>query len=72
MNFEFGNSKLKSVFDADTLAFYDDKISQKVAELNQNDKPLDQRDTYGKAFVQIFNLWLKDADIKDFVFSKRH
>ena len=63
--------KLKNVFDADTLAFYGEKISQKVAELNKNDKPLNQRDTYGKAFLQIFNLWLQDGTIKEFVFSKR-
>jgi ectoine hydroxylase-related dioxygenase (phytanoyl-CoA dioxygenase family) len=63
--------KLKNVFDAETLAYYGDKISQKVAELNKNDKPLDQRDTYGKAFLQIFNLWLQDDVIKEFVFSKR-
>jgi ectoine hydroxylase-related dioxygenase (phytanoyl-CoA dioxygenase family) len=63
--------KLKNVFDADTLAHYGDIISQKVAELNQNDKPLDQRDTYGKAFLQIFNLWRQDDTIKEFVFSKR-
>ena len=63
--------KLKNVFDAHTLAFYGNKISEKVAELNQNDKPLDQRDTYGKAFLQIFNLWREDSDIKDFVFSER-
>jgi ectoine hydroxylase-related dioxygenase (phytanoyl-CoA dioxygenase family) len=63
--------KLKNVFDADTLAFYGEVISEKVAELNKNNKPLDQRDTYGKAFLQIFNLWRQDEHIKDFVFSKR-
>jgi ectoine hydroxylase-related dioxygenase (phytanoyl-CoA dioxygenase family) len=63
--------KLKNVFDADILAYYGDKISEKVAELNKNDTPLDQRDTYGKAFLQIFNLWLQDKTIKEFVFSKR-
>lgn len=63
--------KLKNVFDAESLAYYGQKISQKVAELNNNDKPLDQRDTYGKAFLQIFNLWLQDETIKEFVFSKR-
>ena len=63
--------KLKNVFDAETLAYYGAKISEKVAELNKNDKPLDQRDTYGKAFLQIFNLWLQDETIKEFVFSKR-
>jgi ectoine hydroxylase-related dioxygenase (phytanoyl-CoA dioxygenase family) len=63
--------KLKNVLDAETLAFYGEVISEKVAELNKNDKPLDQRDTYGKAFLQIFNLWRQDEHIKDFVFSKR-
>lgn len=63
--------KLKNVFDADTLAFYGEFISKKVAELNNNDKPLDARDTYGKAFLQIFNLWREDDTIKEFIFSKR-
>ncbi len=63
--------KLKNVFDADTLAFYGEVISEKVAQLNTNDKPLDARDTYGKAFLQIFNLWREDETIKEFVFSKR-
>ncbi|MBK8427131.1 MAG: phytanoyl-CoA dioxygenase family protein, partial [Lewinellaceae bacterium] len=63
--------KLKNVFDADTLTHYGELISQKVAELNTNDKPLDARDTYGKAFLQIFNLWREDERIRDFVFSKR-
>ncbi len=63
--------KLKNVFDKETLAFYGEKISRKVQELNTNKDPLDQRDTYGKAFLQIFNLWREDTDIKDFVFSKR-
>jgi ectoine hydroxylase-related dioxygenase (phytanoyl-CoA dioxygenase family) len=63
--------KLKNVFDAETLVFYSEIISEKVVELNKNDKPLNQRDTYGKAFLQIFNLWREDNHIKDFVFSKR-
>lgn len=63
--------KLKNVLDADTLAHYGESISQKVAELNTNDQPLDQRDTYGKAFLQIMNLWRQDPVIKEFVFSKR-
>jgi ectoine hydroxylase-related dioxygenase (phytanoyl-CoA dioxygenase family) len=63
--------KLKNVFDADTLGFYGDLISRKVAELNTDDRPLDARDTYGKAFLQIFNLWRTDHQVRDFVFSKR-
>jgi ectoine hydroxylase-related dioxygenase (phytanoyl-CoA dioxygenase family) len=63
--------KLKNVFDAETLAFYGEKISQKVAELNTNIAPIDARDTYGKAFLQIFNLWREDDTIKEFVLGRR-
>jgi ectoine hydroxylase-related dioxygenase (phytanoyl-CoA dioxygenase family) len=63
--------KLKNVFDEETLSFYSEKISQKVAELNTNTAPIDARDTYGKAFLQIFNLWREDDTIKEFVLSRR-
>ena len=63
--------KLKNVFDAETLVFYGEKITKKVNELNKNKDPLDKRDTYGKAFLQIFNLWRENETIKEFVMSKR-
>ena len=63
--------KLKNVFDAETLAYYGEIISEKVNELNNQEKPLDARDTYGKAFLQIFNLWREDETIKEFVMSRR-
>lgn len=63
--------KLKNVFNAETLAYYGEAISKKVAEINTQDKPLEQRDTYGKAFLQIFNLWREDETCKEFVLSKR-
>jgi len=63
--------KLKNVFDAETLAYYKEVIGKKVAELNQVTTSLSERDTYGKAFLQIFNLWLEDEKIKELVFSKR-
>lgn len=63
--------KLKNVFDAETLAYYGEKITEKVNELNKTKDPLDKRDTYGKAFLQIFNLWREDEIIKEFVMSSR-
>jgi ectoine hydroxylase-related dioxygenase (phytanoyl-CoA dioxygenase family) len=63
--------KLKEVLDAETLAYYNSVISKKVDELNQENQPLAERSTYGKAFLQLFNLWTQDEDIKYFVFSKR-
>lgn len=63
--------KLKDVFDKETLDFYGKAIDGKVAEMNKEAKPLESRDTYGKAFLQIFNLWTVDDTIKDFVINKR-
>lgn len=63
--------KLKQVLDADTLAFFNQTISKKVDELNQEETPLEDRNTYGKAFLQLFNLWEKDGDIETLIFSKR-
>lgn len=34
-------------------------------------RPLEKRDTYGKAFVQMFNLWRHDARVHAFVFAQR-
>ncbi len=39
--------------------------------MNKMQIPLDQRSTYGKAFLQLFNLWREDEAIKKFVFSRR-
>ncbi len=63
--------KLKNVLDAETLEYYGEAITKKVNQINSQDKPLDQRDTYGKAFLQIFNLWREDETCEEFVMSKR-
>ena len=34
-------------------------------------RPLEERDTYGKAFIQMFNLWRQSELAKAFVFSRR-
>lgn len=63
--------KLKQVFDEETIAFFNQVISDKVAVMKVPAAPLEKRDTYGKAFLQLFNLWREDETIKQFVFSKR-
>lgn len=35
------------------------------------DQPLDERDTYGKAFLQMFNLWRQNEVARRFVFARR-
>jgi ectoine hydroxylase-related dioxygenase (phytanoyl-CoA dioxygenase family) len=63
--------KLKQVFSADTLAFFNEIIGQKVAEMNTQTTAITERSTYGKAFLQLFNLWREDDDIRELIFSKR-
>jgi len=68
---ERGYIKLKNVFTSDELAHYGEVITKQVIRLNEQDKPLEDRDTYGKAFLQVMNLWTKSDVIKQFVFGKR-
>ncbi len=63
--------KLKQVLESDFLVHLNAVISKKVDELNQQDTPMEKRSTYGKAFLQLFNLWKQDEAIKELVFSKR-
>lgn len=63
--------KLKQVFDEATISFFNEAISKRVEIMNSENTPLEQRSTYGKAFLQLFNLWREDEVVKEFVFSKR-
>jgi len=63
--------KLRNVLDTETLEFFNQSISAQVAEMNTQDVPLDRRDTYGKAFLQLFNLWRENDAVKPLIFSKR-
>ena len=63
--------KLKQVFDESTLSFFNEAISRRVEIMNKETKPLEERSTYGKAFLQLFNLWREDEVVKALVFSKR-
>jgi len=66
-----GFIKIKNVLPAEVVQYMNEKISAEVDRLNTQHLPIEQRDTYGKAFLQIFNLWTKSDSIKEIVFSKR-
>jgi ectoine hydroxylase-related dioxygenase (phytanoyl-CoA dioxygenase family) len=63
--------KLKQVLNKETVEFYANRITQKVHELSGEKRALEERDTYGMAFLQIFNLWKEDDAIRELIFSKR-
>jgi ectoine hydroxylase-related dioxygenase (phytanoyl-CoA dioxygenase family) len=68
---ENGYIKLRHVFDAELLEHYRKAIHARVAALSADAPPMEQRSTYGKAFLQIMNLWTQSPETKEFVFGKR-
>ncbi|WP_020390915.1 phytanoyl-CoA dioxygenase family protein [Kribbella catacumbae] len=68
---EQGFVKLKRVLTPETIAAYEAEISGKVIELNTQHLPLEERDTYGKAFLQVMNLWQDSEQVLEFVSSPR-
>lgn len=63
--------KLKQVLNEETLAFFNQVISDRVQTMNTTNTSLEERNTYGKAFLQLFNLWREDELVKELIFSKR-
>ena len=63
--------KLKRVLNHETLAFFNNAITERVGKMNTVSTALEERSTYGKAFLQLFNLWREDEVVKELIFSKR-
>lgn len=66
-----GYIKLKDVLSPAVLSYYGAEITRLVTELNGQSKPMEERTTYEKAFLQIINLWTRSDRVKEFCFSKR-
>ena len=49
--------KLKNVLNVETIQFFNDAITKQVNEMNEEHTALENRTTYGKAFLQLFNLY---------------
>ncbi|OIN57727.1 phytanoyl-CoA dioxygenase family protein [Arsenicibacter rosenii] len=68
---EYGFIKLKHVLSPEVLDYYGNLITEWVIKLNTLTKPMEERTTYERAFLQIMNLWRENDEIKEFVFSRR-
>ncbi|MEB8336048.1 phytanoyl-CoA dioxygenase family protein [Streptomyces endophyticus] len=62
---------LSGVLSPETLAAHEPTITSEVIRLNTQDTPLTERDTYGKAFLQVCNLWRQNEKVRELVFSQR-
>jgi ectoine hydroxylase-related dioxygenase (phytanoyl-CoA dioxygenase family) len=69
---EDGFVKLPGVFAEETLGLLEADVSRIVAEENPlAGVPMHERSTYGKAFIQVFNLWTKSSAARSLAFSRR-
>lgn len=68
---ETGHVLLRGVCDPEEARIYRDVILEATMRHNRETRPLEDRDTYGKAFLQVMNLWLVDVGVKQFTLAKR-
>ncbi|MEX1276276.1 MAG: phytanoyl-CoA dioxygenase family protein [Bacteroidota bacterium] len=69
---ERGYIKLKNVLPPVLIDRYRNEITHVVLERNPLlQKPMSERTTYEKAFVQVTNLWRQNEVVREFVFSEK-
>jgi ectoine hydroxylase-related dioxygenase (phytanoyl-CoA dioxygenase family) len=66
-----GHIYLPQVLTKSALEPYRHAIRSWAADFQAKQKPIEERDTYGKAFLQMMNLWEEDAQVREFVLAKR-
>jgi ectoine hydroxylase-related dioxygenase (phytanoyl-CoA dioxygenase family) len=66
-----GHILIPDILDETEVAYYRDVINRAALKFNTEKRKLEDRDTYGKAFLQIMNLWEVDQDVKNYTLAKR-
>jgi ectoine hydroxylase-related dioxygenase (phytanoyl-CoA dioxygenase family) len=66
-----GFIKLKQVLSPEVIAHYGPTITSEVQRLNTLHLPMEERNTYQKAFLQVMNIWTKNETVKEFCFGRR-
>jgi ectoine hydroxylase-related dioxygenase (phytanoyl-CoA dioxygenase family) len=68
---ESGHVLLRGVASPEEAAAFRPVVTAAVAQFNRESRPLEERDTYGKAFLQVLNLWRDDAEVSRFSLAAR-
>lgn len=66
-----GHTLTRNVLNKEEVAAYRQVINAAAYQFNTEKRKLEERDTYGKAFLQIMNLWEVDEQVKKFTLAKR-
>ena len=66
-----GHALIKGLASPDEIAVFRPIINRLAADLNRETRPMSERDTYGKAFLQTGNLFSADEQAARFVLARR-
>jgi ectoine hydroxylase-related dioxygenase (phytanoyl-CoA dioxygenase family) len=66
-----GHTVVRGLATADEVAAYRETIEQTATRMSIETRPLEERDTYGRAFLQTGNLWRESEIARRFVFARR-
>lgn len=66
-----GFVRLKGVLSPGLVHHFEPIVSRAVLRLNDQDKPMAERSTYERAFLQVTNLWEAEPDVRALVVSAR-
>lgn len=66
-----GHTLVRGILSKAEVTAYREVILAAAKEFNTEKRKLEERDTYGKAFLQIMNLWEVDEAVKKFTVAKR-
>ncbi|MXV52262.1 phytanoyl-CoA dioxygenase family protein [Pedobacter sp. HMF7647] len=68
---ENGHVLIHEILKPEELSYYRNVIKKAAYQYNTEKRDLKDRDTYGKAFLQIMNLWQTDKEVRRFTLAKR-
>jgi ectoine hydroxylase-related dioxygenase (phytanoyl-CoA dioxygenase family) len=66
-----GHILLRQVLRPEEVAVYREVIQAAASRYNTETRPMAERDTYGKAFLQIMNLWRRDEGVRHYTLARR-
>src|SRR4051794_24781952 len=66
-----GHTLLRGVCSPAEIAAYRKVITDATYRYNTETRPMEERDTYARAFLQIMNLWTRDEAVRRYVLARR-
>ena len=65
-----GHVCIRGLIDTETVLNYRPIIEEISESWRYEKRPIEERETYGKAFLQVHNIWQKSMLCKEIVFAK--